>query len=281
MALIIAGCLVISALSLIYPSTPTYDPWAWILWGREIAHLDLVTEGGPSWKPFPIFFTVPFALRAGPRAVPVALGGARGRPARLRDGLPDGDRLIGGRVYGVLAGVSAFAALLSSNKYVRDAALGNSEPILAAVVLWAFERHSTGGATTRSTSAWRRRCCAPRRGRLGLYGLWLWFYEPRLRMRLVAFAALVPACWFLPVVGARRAVPRRLARERAQPRQRAFADHPAIELFKRFAESTVAPVELGHAGGCRRGRRGLGTAAGARRSWRSRRSGSPGSCSWR
>ena len=62
MALIIAGCLAISALTLIYPSTPTYDPWAWILWGREIAHLDLVTEGGPSWKPFPIFFTVPFSF---------------------------------------------------------------------------------------------------------------------------------------------------------------------------------------------------------------------------
>ena len=30
------------------------------------------------------------------------------------------------------------------NKYVRDAALGNSEPILAAVVLWGFERHLDG-----------------------------------------------------------------------------------------------------------------------------------------
>ena len=62
MALIIAGCLAISAVTLLFPATPTYDPWAWILWGREIVHLDLVTEGGPSWKPFPIFFTVPFSL---------------------------------------------------------------------------------------------------------------------------------------------------------------------------------------------------------------------------
>ena len=49
-------------MTLLLPSTPTYDPWAWILWGREILHLDLVTEGGPSWKPFPILFTVPFSI---------------------------------------------------------------------------------------------------------------------------------------------------------------------------------------------------------------------------
>ena len=46
---VIVACLAISALTLLFPSTPTYDPWAWIMWGREILHLDLVTEGGPSW----------------------------------------------------------------------------------------------------------------------------------------------------------------------------------------------------------------------------------------
>ena len=44
------------------PSTPTYDPWAWIIWGREVMHLDLVTTDGPSWKPLPILFTAPFSL---------------------------------------------------------------------------------------------------------------------------------------------------------------------------------------------------------------------------
>ena len=33
---------------------------------------------------------------------------------------------------------------------------------------------------------------------LALYSLWLWFFEPRLRLRLVAFAVLMPACWILP-----------------------------------------------------------------------------------
>ena len=89
-------------------------------------------------------------------------------------------RLVGGR-FAVLAGV-LFAALFASNKYVRDAALGNSEPILAAVVLWAFERHLDGrrdhalylgvAAALLRPEAWPF---------LGLYGLYLWFAEPRLR----------------------------------------------------------------------------------------------------
>ena len=62
MPVIMAACLVVAAITLLTPSTPTYDPWAWIMWGREIAHLDLVTEGGPSWKPLPDLFTVPFSV---------------------------------------------------------------------------------------------------------------------------------------------------------------------------------------------------------------------------
>ena len=43
-------------------AVPTYDPWAWIIWGREVAHGDLVTTTGPSWKPLPVIFTTPFSL---------------------------------------------------------------------------------------------------------------------------------------------------------------------------------------------------------------------------
>ena len=248
MVLIIAGCLVVSALTLLYPSTPTYDPWAWILWGREIAHLDLVTEGGPSWKPFPILFTVPFSFFGQDLAPYLWLwlaraGGLLGCVMAYRMAY----RLSGGRVYGALAGISAFAALLSSNKYVRDAALGNSEPILAAVVLWAFERHLDGrrdhalylgvAAALLRPEAWPF---------LALYGLWLWVYEPQLRLRLVAFAALVPALWILPEWWGADEPFRAGSRANApNPGSAAFAAHPAFELFKRFAESTVAPVEAG------------------------------------
>jgi len=54
--------LAIAALSLLIPSTPSYDPWSWIVWGREIAHVDLQTTGGPTWKPLPVIFTTVFSL---------------------------------------------------------------------------------------------------------------------------------------------------------------------------------------------------------------------------
>src|SRR3954464_2068018 len=57
-----AGCLALALLSLLAPTTPTYDPWAWLIWGREILHLDLDTQFGPSWKPLPVLFTTPLAI---------------------------------------------------------------------------------------------------------------------------------------------------------------------------------------------------------------------------
>jgi hypothetical protein len=248
MAWIIAGCLLVAALSLLFPSTPTYDPWAWILWGNEIAHLDLVTEGGPSWKPLPILFTTPFALLGHDLAPYLWLWVARaGGLLACVMAYRLASRLVGGRLYGVLAGVSAFAALFASNKYVRDAALGNSEPILAAVVLWAFERHLDGrrdhalylgvAAALLRPEAWPF---------LALYGLYLWFAEPRLRLRMTGFAVLIPALWFLPEwwgagdpfrAGSRANAP--------NPGSAAFADSPAVELLRRFMASTIAPVELG------------------------------------
>src|SRR4051794_41724828 len=60
--LLVAGCFALAALSLILPSPPGKDPWAWIIWGREVAHFDLDTMSGSSWKPLPVLFTTPFSV---------------------------------------------------------------------------------------------------------------------------------------------------------------------------------------------------------------------------
>jgi hypothetical protein len=248
MALIIAGCLVVAALTLLFPSTPTYDPWAWILWGREITELDLVTEGGPSWKPFPILFTVPFSLLGQDLAPYLWLVVARaGGLFACVMAYRMASRLIGGGVYGAVAGVGAFLALFSSNKFVRDAALGNSEPLLAAIVLWAFERHLDGRRDHALYLGFLAALLRPEAWPfLGLYGLWLWFRDPRLRLRLVAFAALIPAVWFLPEWWGSGDAFRAGARANApNPGSAAFADSPAVELVERFMSVTIAPVELG------------------------------------
>ena len=69
MRLLLGGCLAAALLSLLIGGHPTYDPWAWIIWGREIVEGDLDTRSGPSWKPLPMLFTIPFAL-AGDDAAP-------------------------------------------------------------------------------------------------------------------------------------------------------------------------------------------------------------------
>src|SRR5829696_1534864 len=55
---LIAACLALGGVSLLLPSEPSYDPLAWLIWGRELAHLHLDTSGGPSWKPLPVAFTM-------------------------------------------------------------------------------------------------------------------------------------------------------------------------------------------------------------------------------
>jgi hypothetical protein len=244
----IVGCLAVAALTLLLPSTPTYDPWAWILWGREITHLDLVTDGGPSWKPLPILFTTVFSL-VGHDVAPylwVVVGRAGGLLACVMT-YRVAFRLMRGGWYGVVAGIASALALFSSFHFVRDAALGNSEPLLAALFLWAFERHLDG---RRDHALYLGVACALLRPEawpfLGLYGLWLWFAEPRLRLRMVGCAALIPALWFLPEwwgsgdpfrAGARANAP--------NPGSVAFAERPSFELFKKFQKTTISPVELG------------------------------------
>src|SRR5213595_1937066 len=62
LALLIAGCFALAAVSLLLPSVPTQDSWSWIVWGREVAHLDLDTSAGSSWKPLPVLFTSVWSL---------------------------------------------------------------------------------------------------------------------------------------------------------------------------------------------------------------------------
>ncbi|MCQ7030022.1 hypothetical protein MRO55_26335, partial [Escherichia coli] len=40
---------------LLVAPAPSYDPWAWLLWGREVTRLELSTAEGPAFKPLPVF----------------------------------------------------------------------------------------------------------------------------------------------------------------------------------------------------------------------------------
>src|SRR4051794_14101942 len=245
---IVIACLVIAAFTLFWISTPTYDPWAWIMWGREIVHIDLNTTGGPSWKPLPMFFTIPFSLFGDEVAPYLWLWIARaGALLAVAMAYRVARRIVGGGWYGVFAGVAAALALFSSFRYVRDAMLGNSEAMLAGLVLWALERHLDG---RRDHALYLGVAAALLRPEvwpfLGAYGLYLWFRDPDLRVRLVFFALVIPALWFLPEwwgsgdpfrAGTRANTP--------NPGSPAFAEHPFLDLASRFRKVVIAPVKVG------------------------------------
>jgi hypothetical protein len=244
---VVVGCLALSALTLIFPSAPTYDPWAWIMWGREILELDLVTTGGPSWKPLPVVFTTVFSV-FGDEVAPylwVWIARAGGLLA-LAMAFRLARRLVGRGVAGVLAGAFAVAFLATTFEYLRDAALGNSEPLLAGLILWAFERHLDG---RRDHVLYLGVAAALLRPEIwpfvGVYGLWLWFVEARLRLRMVGFAGLIALLWLGPELwGSGNAL---RAAERANnpnPGSAAFADHPGLEVLERFDARTVWALEV-------------------------------------
>ena len=241
---VVLGCLVLSAVTLLFPSTPTYDPWAWILWGREITQFDLTTTGGPSWKPLPVLFTVPFSVFGEDVAPLLWVWIARaGALLALAMAFRVARRLVGGPA-GVVSGVFAAAFLFSSFKYIRDAALGNSEALLAALALWAFERHLEGRRDHALLLGFAAALLRPEVWPfLGIYGLWLWFREPRLRLRMAVLAAFIPLLWFGPEAWG-SGDPFRAGNRANNPNSgsAAFADQPWLEVIKRFNHVTIKPL---------------------------------------
>ena len=57
------GLLVVSLLLVLWAKTrPGFDPYGWLVWGRQTVAGNLNTNAAPSWKPLPYLFTAPYAL---------------------------------------------------------------------------------------------------------------------------------------------------------------------------------------------------------------------------
>lgn len=245
-ALLAAVALALGALSLLYPSTPTYDPWAWIIWGREIAHLDLQTTGGPSWKPFPVIFTTVFSLfgEASPDLWLVVARGGAVLAVMLAFRLAW--RLTGGGgVAAATAGVVGAVALVISSQFVRTMALGNSEGLMVAFTLWGIERHLDGRYRQAFVLAFLASLLRPEIWPfMGVYGLWLILVDRRALWLVVSGGALTLALWFLPEYWGSGNFNR--AADRAQqpnPNSPAFAAHPFVEVIKDTWPLVITPVK--------------------------------------
>ena len=204
MVRITAGCVALAAISLLGPSQPSYDPWAWLVWGREIAHLSLDTTSGPSWKPLPVVFTTLFAPFSGlddriPPAMWIVVARTGGLLAVVL-AFRVAARLAGGpSVRQWTAGTVAAAALLLTPEWFRYLVHGNEVPLAIALALAAVDRHLDGAR--RSAFVLGALVCLARPelfGFLALYGAYLWWTEPGRHTLVGATAILVPAAWLLP-----------------------------------------------------------------------------------
>jgi hypothetical protein len=245
----VLACLALAALSLLGPHQPTYDPWAWLLWGREITHLDLSTRGGPSWKPLPVAFTTVFSF-FGDGAAPLLwlvvarTGGLLALAFAYR---------LAARLAGPVAGVIAAAGVLFADRFASFAIRGNSEGLLVAFVLWAIERHLEGRPRDAFLLGMAAALLRPEVWWLvGLYGLWLvwlqWGGPRRAATCALVFGGgvAVALLWFVPeklgsgdfLRGATRA-------QQPVANSPAQAAHPFLAVFDNASSALVIPFYVG------------------------------------
>lgn len=240
--------VVCAALTLLYPSTPTYDPWAWIVWGREIVHFDLTTTGGPSWKPLTVIFTTLFAPFGDIAPDLWLVVGRAGAFMAVFLAFRLAWRLTGGSIPArVIAGVIAAMALFISSQFIRNMTLGNSEGLLVAFTLWAIERHLDGKYRQAFALGFLSALLRPEIWPfLGLYGLWLLLIDRdrRTLVLVVTCGVLIPLLWLLPEYWGSGNFWR--AADRAQqpsPNSPAFADFPFWQVIKNTWPLMLTPVK--------------------------------------
>lgn len=193
---LVAACLALAALTLLASSSPSYDPFAWIVWGRELmpgaGGEPFGLAGGPSWKPLPVLFTTPLSL-TGDAAPALWLLVAR---AGLLLALA-GAFALGRRLSGMLAGVVAALAVLLLAGVVSLAWRGASEPLLLAALLWAFERELAGRRTLAFGLGVAAALIRPELLLfLAVYALWHWrAADARERAVLIVGLGMVVLLW--------------------------------------------------------------------------------------
>jgi hypothetical protein len=235
----LAGAALAGAASLALPATLGYDAWAWTVWGRQLAHLDLATTAGPSFKPLPVLVLAPLSVLGG--ATPVVWMGLMRACAALSLLLA---YRVGARLAGPLAGAVAALSLALSADLYRTALLGSAEPALIALTLGAVDRHMAGRRDWALVLVALAGLIRPEAWvLLSAYGLYLWVREPRLRPLAAAAVILPPALWLgLDWIGSGDPLHASSTATSATEGSAANASVPAFEVVRRAADAVIAPT---------------------------------------
>lgn len=199
------ACVALAALSLLVADEPVYDAWSWLVWGRELAQLELDTTSGPAWKPLPVVLTA--LLSPAGDAAPqlwlvlvraawlIALALAAQISLTLSAGLPRPARIAG----------AAFAVLCvvllrdEVTHWSRQVAGAMAEPLLVALVLGAVGAGLAGRARAALALGALAALVRPELfALLALYGLWSCRAVPGSRPFVAAALLAVVGLWVGP-----------------------------------------------------------------------------------
>jgi hypothetical protein len=238
------GLLALAVASLALPSAPTYDPWAWIVFGREIAGPGpgFSTIASTGWKPLAVIFTAPLAL-AGSAApslwlVVVRFAGLAALALAFR---------LGARGAGPIAGAIAALALLATTDWLRFLSAGNVEPLVVALMLGAIELHLAGRRQTAFVLGALAGLARPEVWPLvGAYAAYLSFSERRWWPLALGIPAMF-ALWIVPDwLGSGDLLHTfHLARISAEPQSLQGTGDPALGLLRDTGPLAPAPVWIG------------------------------------
>lgn len=194
-AWVVLACAALAALSVLIAPTPSYDPWAWIIWGRELtglSDLGFTTAAATGWKPLPVLATTPLSL-LGPDLAPAAWV-AVVRTAALLALILVGRTAH--RAAGWPAAAAAVAFLLVSPQALELVTGGASEAVVLVLVLygiWCHLDERPGRALAAGIAAALAR---PESVALVLpYAIWLWREDLVPRGRIAGGLLLLPLFW--------------------------------------------------------------------------------------
>jgi hypothetical protein len=243
--------LVIGLLSLEIPSTPSYDPWSWLVWGREIIHGNLQVSGGPSWKPLPMIFTTVFALfghvqpdmwlviaRAGAVATVVMVFRltwilTRGLVGGDAEDTSPGLWLV--RIACLFAAVIAAGSVVNSPGFISNNALGYSEGLATAVMLMAVDSYIDGHRHRAFVFGFITSLDRPELWVFWMpFGIWLAWRDPGARKLVAILFVATLALWFGPAgfSGVTRA-------NNPRSNSAAFTSCPVCTVFRKEAWPTL------------------------------------------
>jgi hypothetical protein len=242
------GLVILSAVLVRVTGTrPGYDPYGWLVWGRQTLHLSLDLGGAPSWKPLPYLFTVPYSLTGRfamwlwmVTSVTISLSGSifAGRLAYRLTGT-DGDN----RWPAIAAALFAGVALLGIDQYMHDILSVQSDPMIVSLCLAAIDchlsrRHRWAFVLLVLGSLGRPEVWPF----VGLYGIWAWWTIREMRWMVYTGLALIPILWFgIPTITNQRPF---VSAQLALLSPRELHGNKFTGTINRYATLQYLPVQL-------------------------------------